>query len=167
MFFNHVIICVAWWLMKFALWSFNVMKQSPVPYTSILSSAFASFICLIPPRFILIAVSFVAFLYVDVIAFVKRCLHSSFFNQYIFDVLSARVKVLFDKVTLIIFQFVLELIFFFFLVWAPWPPHRRKCRGVLELIFNFAEFDYLISFTRLIISSLNVVSSLVVTLITF
>ena len=47
------------------------MKQLPVPFTSILSNTFASFANLIPPWFILIATSFRAFLYVDVIAFAK------------------------------------------------------------------------------------------------
>ena len=29
---------------------------------------------------------------------------------------------------------------FFFLVWAPWPPQRRKCRGVKSSTFNLSTF---------------------------
>lgn len=100
-FFSRVLV----WLMKLALWSFNVIKQLSAPFTSILSKTFAAFANLIPPRFILIAAHFRAFLYVDVIAFVNRCLYSSYSSRYMFNVLSVGVKVLFDKCTLFISSF--------------------------------------------------------------
>ena len=71
------------------------MKLLPVPLISILSMMFSSLVCL-TPLFIFVAVCLSASLYFDVIAFCKRFEYSSLLRQYIFDVLSAAVKVLFD-----------------------------------------------------------------------
>ena len=57
---------------------------------------FASPACLIAALFILVAVRLSVFLYFDVIVFCKRFQYCSLLRPYIFDVLSAAVKVLFD-----------------------------------------------------------------------
>ena len=51
---------------------------------------------LIPSLFIFVAVRLSVFSYFDVIAFCKRFGYSSLLRRYIFDVLSAAVKVLLD-----------------------------------------------------------------------
>ena len=81
---------------KFSLWSFNMMKLLPVLLNPILSMMLASFACLIPSLFICIAVFLSVFLYLDVIEFYKRFKYSSLLRRYMFDVLSATVKVFFD-----------------------------------------------------------------------
>ena len=63
---------------------------------SILSMMFASLACLISSLFIFVAVCLSVFLYFDVIAFCKKIEYSSLLRRYIFDVLSAAVKVLLD-----------------------------------------------------------------------
>ena len=81
---NHILLLArlisrdVGWLIKFALRSFIVIKQLPAPFTSILSYMFVFFTYLSRPGFILLLLptSFLAFLDVDVIFFVKRCLHS-------------------------------------------------------------------------------------------
>ena len=65
---------------KFSWSLFNMMKLLPAPLISILLMNFASPV----------------FLYFDVMAFYKRFQYSSLLRRYIFDVLSAVVKVLFD-----------------------------------------------------------------------
>ena len=72
------------------------MKLLVVPLISILSMMLTSFACLIPSLFIFVVVCVSVFLYFDVIAFCKRFKYSSLLRRYIFDVLSAAVKVFFD-----------------------------------------------------------------------
>ena len=79
---------------KFSLWSFNMLKLLPVPLIQILT--FASLACLTTSLFTFVAVRLSVFLYFDVIAFCKRFEYSSLLRRYVFDVLSAAVKVLFD-----------------------------------------------------------------------
>ena len=81
---------------KYFLWSFKVMKLLPLPLISILSMMFASLVCLITSLFIFVAAHLSVFLYFDVTAFCKRFEYSSLLRRYIFHVLSAAVKVLFD-----------------------------------------------------------------------
>ena len=68
---------VVGWFKKFALWSFKVIKQLAVPFTSTLSSIFAFLAYLIPSQFILLSVSLLDFLYVVVTAFCWRWRYSS------------------------------------------------------------------------------------------
>ena len=63
---------------------------------------------LIPSLFIFAAVRLSVFLYFDVIAFCKRFGYSSLLRRYIFDVLSAAVKVLFHDC--IPFRFLASLV---------------------------------------------------------
>ena len=81
---------------KYILWSFKVMKLLPLPLISILSMMFASLVCLITSLFIFVAAHVSVFLYFDVTAFCKSFEYSSLLRRYIFHVLSAAVKVLFD-----------------------------------------------------------------------
>ena len=90
---------VVGWFKKFSLWSFKVIKQLAVPFTSTLSSIFASLAYLIPSQFIVLSVSLLDFLYVLLTAFCNRCQYSSFSSWYIFDVLSVKVNVFFDEHT--------------------------------------------------------------------
>ena len=81
---------------KFSLRSFNVVKLLPVLLILILLMTFTSLVCLIPSLFIFVAVRLSVFLYSDAIAFCKSLEYSFLLRRYIFDVLSAAVKVLFD-----------------------------------------------------------------------
>ena len=81
---------------KFSLRSFNVVKLLPVLLILILLMTFTSLVCLIPSLFIFVAVHLSVFLYFHVIAFCKRFEYSSLLRRYIFDILSAAVKVFFD-----------------------------------------------------------------------
>ena len=81
---------------KFSWSLFNMMKLLPAPLISILLMNFASLACLFPPLFLFVPVRLTVFLYFDVMAFYKRFQYSSLLRRYIFDVLSAVVKVLFD-----------------------------------------------------------------------
>ena len=85
---------VVGWFEKLALWSFKVIKQLAVPFTSTLSCIFFYLAYLIPSKFILLSVSLMDFLYLVVTAFCNRRRYS-FSSQYIFDVLSAKVNVFF------------------------------------------------------------------------
>ena len=72
------------------------MKLLPALLISILLMNFASLASLFPSLFIFAAVCLTVFLYFDVMAFYKRFQYSSLLRRYIFDVLPAVVKVLFD-----------------------------------------------------------------------
>ena len=85
---------VVGWFEKLALWSFKVIKQLAVPFTSTLSCIFFYLAYLILSQFILLSVSLMDFLYLVVTAFCNRRRYS-FSSQYIFDVLSAKVNVFF------------------------------------------------------------------------
>ena len=87
---------VVGWFEKLALWSFKVIKQLAVPFTSTLSCIFFYLAYLIPSKFILLSVSLMDFLYLVVTAFCNRRRYSSFSSRYIFDVLSAKVNVFFS-----------------------------------------------------------------------
>ena len=69
-FLARLLSLVVGWFRNFALWSFKVIKQSAVPFTSTLSSIFASLANIIPSQFILLSVSLLDFLYALVTAFV-------------------------------------------------------------------------------------------------
>ena len=90
---------VVGWFEKLALWSFKVIKQLAVPFTSTLSYIFFYLAYLIPSQFILLSVSLMDFLHLVVTAFCNRRRYSSFSSRYIFDVLSAKVNVFFNERT--------------------------------------------------------------------
>ena len=126
---------VVGWFKKFSLWSFKVTKQLAIPFTSTLSSIFASLSYLIPSRFILLSVSLSDFLYVVVTAFCNRWRYSSFSSWYIFDVLSAKVNVFFDERTFL----------------------KSSCNFIWK---SFLTLRNLIFFTKSMRSSLNGINSL-------
>ena len=86
---------VVGWFEKLALWSFKVIKQLAVPFTSTLSYIFFYLAYLIPSQFILLSVSLMDFLHLVVTAFCNRRRYSSFSSRYISDVLSAKLNVFF------------------------------------------------------------------------
>ena len=61
---------VVGWFKKFTLWSFKVIKQLAVLFTSTLSSIFVSLAYLIPSQFILLSVSLVDFYMLLLLRFV-------------------------------------------------------------------------------------------------
>ena len=73
------------------------MKLLLLTLISILSMLFASLACL-TPLFMFVAVCLWVFLYFDVIAFCKRFKHSPLLRQYIFNALSAAVKICHPRV---------------------------------------------------------------------
>ena len=72
------------------------MTLLPVPLISILSMMLAYLACLNPFFLIFVVMCLSVFLYLDVITFCRRFEYSSLQRRYVFDNLSAAVKVLFD-----------------------------------------------------------------------
>ena len=81
---------------RFSLWSFIVMKKLLPPLICNLFTRFFSFRFRQPSLLILLLIFQATFLYLDVTAFCKSLLRSSFVRQYKLVILSASVTLFFE-----------------------------------------------------------------------